>query len=150
METTPYGTVTEPVSRPGTGNVKGKRQPNISRSVGRPSPEGRRKEMEDSFVTAAKQAFREANVGDDCEFEYKAATYMAAAVKITQCGVSYKSGNEYLRLDILLQALGSYGRIDMVELRGRGGNDVNQILIDMDLEGSSHQVIYLLPSEQGS
>ena len=101
--------------------------------------------MEESFEAAVKQAFHQANVNHDCEFDFKKKTTVVAALEIAQCIVSYKKGNEYIRLDTLLSSLEAYGAIELVELRGRGAKDQSQILIEMKCQGVAHQIIYLLP-----
>ena len=101
--------------------------------------------MEHSFEAAVKQAFYEANVNHDCVFDFKMDSHVCAAVTIAQCVVSYKSGNEYIRFDILLSRIKAYGDITFFEFRGRGANDANQICIAMKIQGIDHQIIYLLP-----
>jgi hypothetical protein len=101
--------------------------------------------MEDSFIGSVKQAFHEANVCHDCEFVFLPSHITVAAITISQCIVAYKDGNEYLRLDILIAAIKHFADIGLIEFRGRGGDNANQLLIELKIDGVPHQIIYLLP-----
>ncbi len=101
--------------------------------------------MEEAFLAAVKQAFYEANVNHDCVFEYTPTTTAAAMFPVSQCIVRYESGNEYIRLDTLINSLGKFGTVSLIEYRGRGHNDDNQLVFEFKFYGVIHQVIYILP-----
>ena len=104
--------------------------------------------MEDAFIAGVKQAFYTANVCHDCNFAFEPSTQVIAGLSVTQCKVTYVSGNEYLNLKALFDILRNFGEITIIELRGRGESEANQLLIEFRFDGVAHQVIYVLPSSQ--
>lgn len=101
--------------------------------------------MEDAFLAAVKQAFHAANVCHDCIFKYTLQTKMAAVLPVSQCIVEYETGNEYIRLDTLIEAFHRFGDVKLIEYRGRGSTDAIQLLFEFKFEGQPHQVVYILP-----
>ena len=101
--------------------------------------------MEDAFLAAVKQAFHAANVCHDCNFKYTLQTKVVAALSVAQCIVEYESGNEFIRLDKLIDSFRGFGDIKLIEYRGRGSSDAIQLLFEFKFEGQPHQVIYILP-----
>lgn len=101
--------------------------------------------MEEAFLAAVKQAFYAANVCRDCNFKITPQTKTVAAISVPQCIVEYESGNEFIRLDNLISSFSGFGAVKLIEYRGRGGTDANQLLFEFNFEGQPHQVVYILP-----
>ena len=102
--------------------------------------------MQDAFAAAVRQAFHEANATHDCTLTYTTRITSYAALSIAQCIVSYESGNEFFRLDTLIESFRRFGEIARIEFRGRGGSDATQLLFEFIFDGKPHQVIYVLPN----
>jgi hypothetical protein len=104
-----------------------------------------RQPMEDAFLAAVKQAFYAANLGHDCKLKYRLQNQVVAALSVAQCIVEYESGNEYIRLDKLIDSFRSFCDIKLIEYRGRGSSEDIQLLFEFNFQGKPHQVIYILP-----
>ena len=100
--------------------------------------------MEDAFLAGVKGAFRASNVNDDCVFSFTTKTTTVAGLSVAQCLVKYVSGNEYIRIDMLVDAFRGLGEITLIEYRGRGSTDAVQLLFEFKIKKLRHQVIYLL------
>jgi hypothetical protein len=103
--------------------------------------------MQSAFLGAVRQAFHDANVGADCNFSFNTKSTAFGVTPISQCIVEYQTGNEYIRLDKLIESFRRFGEITLIEYRGRGSNDSIQIGFEFKFEDELHQVIYLLPND---
>jgi hypothetical protein len=94
---------------------------------------------------ALGEALKQAQVDTDADLELTESSAMAGAiVPIKQLHASYRSGNEYLRLDTLLCALGDVGTVKVFEYRGRGAGEKPTLVADVDIAGELYQLIYHL------
>ncbi len=75
---------------------------------------------EDPGFTSLRNAFTQAKVGSDSDLDYEETSAAVAAITIKQLHVTYKTGNEYLRLDRLYEALQKCGTVKVFEFRGQG------------------------------
>lgn len=95
-------------------------------------------------LDALRGAFQNAQVEADGEYEFTESSEMLGINVVKQLHVSYRSGNEYLRLDLLLQALGKVGTVVVFEFRGRGQQEQIRIVADVNIAGEIYQLIYSL------
>ena len=92
-----------------------------------------------------RQAVEAANVNHECSFDLQEHVEQVGGQPVTQLIVSYRSGNEYLRLDRLLENLGT---VRVFEFRGRGAGDLFSLVADVAFDREVFQLIYRLPYER--
>lgn len=97
-----------------------------------------------STLQAIRAAFEQAQ-GDGGVYDFTEHSAVAGISLIRQLHVTYRSGNEYLRLDTLLEGLAAVGTVQVFEFRGRGRNDAPQLMADIKVGSEVCQLIYLLP-----
>jgi len=95
-----------------------------------------------------RDAVRAANLNQDANFTFREEAAPAAARPIMQLHVSYDSGNEYLRLDQLLDQLRRVGAVQVFEFRGRGTGEPPKFVADVRCQDATYQLLYHLPNEQ--
>ena len=97
-------------------------------------------------LDALRDALSQARVGTGGELELIESSATASISVVSQLHVYYRSGNEYLRLDVLLRALGSVGTVKVFEYRGRGAGEKPRLVVDIEINGEWYQLIYHLGS----
>ena len=89
-------------------------------------------------------ALKKAQVDTGCELELTELSAMAGINAIKQLHVSYRAGNEYLRLDTLVDELRAIGAVKVFEFRGRGASEQPRLVAEIDIAGETFQLIYHL------
>jgi hypothetical protein len=102
----------------------------------------------DDQVQVLKDAISKANINSDAKFDYEVRPEIEAAVMFTNVFVTYRDGNEYLRLDTLLDTLREKGKVEFFEFRGRGSREPHVLAIQVRLDGQRCQLIYNLPTSE--
>lgn len=91
-----------------------------------------------------RNAICTANVNGGAVLDFTKQVVCVAAVPIKQLHVSYKSGNESLRLDQLLEQLDAVGKVEVFEYRGRGSQETPRIVADVRFDDETYQLVYHL------
>ena len=99
---------------------------------------------ENNRFESLRTALEKAQVGTDGELELTESSAMAGIKAIKQLHASYRAGNEYLRLDTLLDELRAAGAVKVFEFRGRGAGEQPRLVVDIDIAGEAFQLIYHL------
>ena len=94
-----------------------------------------------------KQAFELATTGNGAEYDFRESSATVGGVAGELLLVEYRSGNEYIRLDILLDALRKLGKDADIEFRGRGEPQERspKFVAGVRIEGEYYQLVYFLP-----
>lgn len=102
---------------------------------------------EGSGFAKLRDALNKAKVGTESDLEFAKTPVVVAALSIKQLHVTYKSGNEFLQLGVLYEALQECGEVNAFEFRGRGGQpgECPTLVADLDISGEKYQLIYHLP-----
>lgn len=98
----------------------------------------------ETVFTSLRAAFSQAQVGTDAFIDFAESSDVIAGVLVHQLRVSYQRGNEYIRLDSLLSALGRVGKVDVFEYRGRGRNELPSLVADVLAGGERYRLMYAL------
>jgi len=69
-----------------------------------------------------RDAINQAKSDIDSDLDYKEKLGNPGGIPTKQLVVTYKTGNEYFRLDSLYQALQNCGAVRALEFNGRGGD----------------------------
>jgi hypothetical protein len=93
-----------------------------------------------------RKAIESAMVGQDVDLQFNEHSVTIATLTVPQLRVSYQSGNEYMRLDRLLDYLRSVGTVEAFEFRGRGRSEVPTIVVDVRIDDNVVQLVYDLPT----
>jgi hypothetical protein len=93
-------------------------------------------------IDQIRQAVTDANINHDAEFAFDVVRGLNQQPRLI---VRYIKGNEYLRLDRLMERLRQIGEVTIFEFRGRGRTERPSLIADMRIDGENIQLIYELP-----
>ncbi len=91
-----------------------------------------------------RKAIERAQVDTGGKLDFQRKTVAVAGITAEQLIVSYISGNEYLRLDRLIENLNEVGQVSLFEYRGRGMDEIPSFLVEVKIDNSTYQLIYLM------
>jgi hypothetical protein len=99
---------------------------------------------ESNVFNGLRAALKKAQVGTDGELEFAEASETVGIMVIKQLHASYRAGEEYMRLDTLLEELRTLGTVKVFEFRGHRAGAEPRLVADIDIAGERFQVIYHL------
>jgi hypothetical protein len=94
-----------------------------------------------------EQAVRECNPNHDAQFAFTRKLVCKGGLPISQIHVRYLDGNEYLRLDHLLDQLRAVTEVQVFEYRGRGREETPRLVADVKFGDKIFQLLYDLPND---
>lgn len=93
-----------------------------------------------------RDAVNQASAPQSVEFRFEERHVLVGPVGTWQLRVTYVRGNEYLRLDRLLDELRKTGKVEVFEFRGRGRDELPTIVADVRMGDKVFQLVYELPN----